>query len=503
MTPEPDHRFRTPSRGRFSFLAFGDSGLGSPEQQTLALLMAKEQPDLVLHVGDIAYESGTFSEFQANYFAYYASLMRRTPFFAVAGNHEYYTGMAAPYLALHAPPGDTVPPADYGRYYSFDWGDVHFVALDTTLLEYHPHAERMLEWLENDLRNSTARWRVAYFHHPPYPATHHADDPVCLLVRAHFVPVLDRYRVQLALTGHEHNYQRSLPMRGGRPVASGRATTYITTAGGGGVPHPSALTEFLAMNAAAYHYLRIEADANEIVVRAIGIDGKELDRATLANPSNTTIVNGASFSPSLAPGSLISIFGRGLAAQATAATSYPLPAALSGTSVMWNGIALPLFYVSTGQINAQLPVDARGDVPLQITTASGTVDATIKVAEAAPAIFPFGVRHLNGTPVGAASPAAPGETVVVFATGLGAVDLPVAAGQPAPIVPLSNVADPVVVEVGDIRVRPLFAGLSPGFAAVYQVNVVLPQDLPSRMYPLRLAVGTTTSEQVMVPVQGR
>src|SRR6266536_2639248 len=93
--------------------------------------MNQETPALVLHTGDIAYQSGTFEQFQAFYFDFYASIMKRAPFFPCPSNHDYDTNLAAPYLALHSVPTEGVPLADRGRYYSFDWGNVHFISLDS------------------------------------------------------------------------------------------------------------------------------------------------------------------------------------------------------------------------------------------------------------------------------------------------------------------------------------------------------------------------------------
>ena len=136
ITTDGGRQFKTPDfAGPFQFLVYGDSGAGTPEQGFVLQQMLKEQPDLVLHVGDIAYENGTYDEFTTNHFGVYFSMMKHLPFFPCPGNHEYYTNFAAPYLALHAPPTDTVPDGDLGRYYSYDWNGVHFVALDANLLD--------------------------------------------------------------------------------------------------------------------------------------------------------------------------------------------------------------------------------------------------------------------------------------------------------------------------------------------------------------------------------
>ncbi|PWU12035.1 MAG: hypothetical protein C5B51_01445 [Terriglobia bacterium] len=502
ITPNVTGQFRTAAPGSFSFLVFGDSGLGSPGQRDIALQMNAEKPDLVLHVGDIAYENGTFEEFTGNYFEYYWPLMNRVPFFTVAGNHEYQSPMAGPYIALQAVPNDTVPDRDRGRYYSFDWGDIHFVALDSDLLTSSALSSAMLAWLENDLASTGAKWRVAYFHHLPYPISHHLDDPLCAATRTQFVPILERHGVQLVLTGHEHTYQRSKPMRAGTPVTAGPGTTYITTGGGGGELHPVVPMDFLAYEKSDYHYLRVEADGSRITVHAIGRTGKEFDRVSLAFPSlNPPVVNAASFSTAVASGGLISIFGQGLATDAVLASGLPWPTSLAGSTVTLNGTLMPLIYTSPQQINAQIPLDASGSATLRVSTASGFSEATLAVSDTAPAIF--GVLHSNGTAVSSAFPARGGEALSIYMTGLGQVDRPIASGQPAPADPLLHVVTPVQVELGDVSVTPLFAGLTPGLAGVYQVNIVVPPDLQTRVYPLRVVSKGSPSNIQSVQVQSR
>jgi uncharacterized protein (TIGR03437 family) len=492
ITPESDHRFSTPGPGPFSFLVFGDSGDGSSHQLATTLQMVTEQPNFVIHVGDIAYQNGTFNEFTANYFEYYKTLMRRACFFAIAGNHEYYTPNAAPFLALHAPPTDTVPFADLGRYYSFDWGNIHFVGLDANLLDVQfPAARaRMLAWLESDLSNSQAAWKVAFFHQTPYPISQHVDDVIDIAARQQFVPILERHGVQLVLAGHEHSYQRSKPLRGGVPVASGAGTVYMVSGGGGGVLHPVSPQSYLDKEFSVWHYLKVEVDGPKLTIHAIGTDGKEFDRLVLTQPSldgSGAVVNGASFTTDLATGGFVSIFGQGLASGTSQASSFPLPLTLAGTSVTLNNTPMALTYVSAGQINAVLPLDALGPATLRVTTPAGLAETQVTVSDTAPAIFPFAITHVNGTLVSPAAQATPGETLIIYLTGLGQVDGRISTGQPAPSSPLLRVVGAVQVQIGDLSITPDFAGLTPGLVGVYQVNVVVPQSLPTKVYPLRVS----------------
>jgi uncharacterized protein (TIGR03437 family) len=502
LTPEVQYRFRTASPGPFSFLVFGDSGQGSPGQQAVAIRLAAEQPNLVLHVGDVAQIEGLFDEYASYYFEFYWTLMRQVPFFTVPGNHDYITAYANPYLSFQAPPVDSVPAPDEGRYYSFDRGDVHFIAIDSNLLSYEGASRRMLAWLENDLATTRATWRIPFFHHLPYPIDHHLGDPVCAAAQQQLVPLFERYGVQLVFSGHEHTYQRTKPMRGGIPVTSGPGTVYMVSGGGGGTLHDVVSTDFLANAQSVHHYLRVEADASRITMHAIGTDGKEFDTYSLIRPvlaAGTPVVDAAVAAPALAPGGLISIFGTGLAAE-TSQSPGPFPLSLSGTTVTVNGEPLPLLYVSSGQVNAQMPFDVRGAAVLRLTTSTGFIETAIKVLEAAPAIFPEGIRHATGASVTSALPARAGEAVVVYLTGLGQVTGGVMTGQAAPL-SLTPVLATVEAKIGDRSVAPFFAGLTPGFVGVYQVNVIVPADLPPGVYPFRILAGGNLSNALVLQVQ--
>ena len=519
VTPEsdtPPYRFSTPGPGPVSFLVFGDSGDGSSHQLAVTLQLVKENPNFVVHVGDITEESGTYNELTANYFEYYYTLMRRVCFFTIAGNHEYITQYSAPYLALHAPPTDTVPAPDSGRYYSFDWADIHFVGLDANLLDpYFADAQaRMLAWMDNDLAQSQALWKIVFFHQTAYPTFHHIDDPIDIAARALFVPILERHGVQLVLSGHEHNYQRSKPMRGGVPVPAGTSgTVYMVSGGGGGGlhdlnPQPQ---PFLDYEAAVWHYLRVNVDGPKLTIHAIEVDntypaGKEFDSVVLTVPPSSvlsnSVVNGASFTPSLAAGELVSIFGQGLASGTSQASGFPLPTSLDGSTVTLNGIPMALTFASPGQINAALPLDALGPAAVRVTTSAGFAETQINIADVAPAIFSSEITHTNGTPVSATAPVTPGETLVIYMTGLGQVDGKLGAGQAAPLSPLLRVVTPVVVQIGATTpITPDFAGLTPGLVGVYQVNVAVPQDLPDGVYSLRVSEKGIASNSQIIQVQ--
>ena len=513
LTPAPsvgeELRFRTAARGPVSFLAFGDSGEGSAQQERLANLMGAEDVNLILHAGDIAYPDGTYQEFEALYFAVYRDILSRIPVFLCPGNHDYYSPGAAPYLALTSHPVSNVSALERGRFYSFDWGDIHFVSLDTNdpLERAIAGTGSMFQWLEDDLRRTRKFWRIVFFHHPPYPTSlHHENNEVSVAVRRHLVPILERHGVPLVIAGHDHNYQRAIPLRGGVSTPIGTGTQYVVTGGGGTNLFSLPGSPIVAKGAAVHHYMRFDVDGSTLTMRAKGLDGAEFDRAVVAPVpavGEAAVVNAASYSPAVAPGTLITISGRSLAYREEQATAFPLPSSLLGVRVSINGQAIPLTYVSPDQINAQIPFTVSGNVTLVVTTPNGSASTAFAVTDTAPGIF-FGgapaIIHATGALVTAAAPALPGEFISIFLTGLGRVNSAISAGQASPSAPLASAVNPVEVRLGGVLISPTFAGLAPGYAGLYQVVVQIPAGTRSGTYPLEVMSRGAMSNSVSLPV---
>jgi uncharacterized protein (TIGR03437 family) len=224
------------------------------------------------------------------------------------------------------------------------------------------------------------------------------------------------------------------------------------------------------------------------------------------------VVNAASFAPagnSIAPGEFIALFGTGLAKSLQVATP-PYPATLNGVSVQINGKPAPIYFVSAIQINCLVPYSSTGTTAT-ITVTNGTVTSntvTVPLAPTAPGIFsskhsgagPGAIRHADFSLVNAASPAVSGETVLIYLTGMGAVN-PAATDGVAPTQLTNTIAQPVVL-VGGQQATVAFTGLAPGFPGLYQMNVTLP-SFPSGQGTLPLAISTNNAfhDQVVIPVQ--
>jgi 3',5'-cyclic AMP phosphodiesterase CpdA len=378
---------RTAGPGPFNFLVLGDSGWGianqTNEQFMIAQRMLAENPALVLHVGDLVYNpSGTYDSYQRNYFNYYAATMSSTPFFPCPGNHDYEVQNGAPFIAVHSVPTDGVPAADRGRYYSFDWGNVHFVALDAMLSLDNAinNGGGMLRWLDNDLRSTRQFWKIVYFHQPPFAKGPNEFDLPTFNARQYVVPILDANGVQIVLGGHEHSYQRSVPIRKSSFVDLGVGTSYFTSGGGGAILYDVSMVPLIAAAKSAFHYLRAEVQGTQLTMHSIRYDGVELDVSTIAPVpvfSDDPAVPQVTLSPGPVAGATIRIIGRNLATEETFLCSTTPLTQMAGTVVTVNGVPIQLLYVSPTQIYGQLPASVSGNITVRVTTANGFVEKSV------------------------------------------------------------------------------------------------------------------------------
>jgi len=200
------------------------------------------------------------------------------------------------------------------------------------------------------------------------------------------------------------------------------------------------------------------------------------------------IVQGASFlAGAVSPGSIISIFGVSLAAAEAWAASLPLPTQLAGASVQIGGRAAPLYYVSPGQINAQVPVELSTEASLVVRNGASASDpVTVFLRPAGPGIFtidasgsgPGAITHASTNRlVTSGLPASSGEFVQIYATGLGPVSPAVPSGQAAAEAPLSRTVSEVSVTMNGVPAQVSFSGLAPGFVGLYQVNARVPDGV--------------------------
>ena len=228
------------------------------------------------------------------------------------------------------------------------------------------------------------------------------------------------------------------------------------------------------------------------------------------------IINGASLTASLSPGTFAAIYGQNLSTSTVQATTTPWPTTLGGAQVSVGGKSAALSFASSTQLNIQIPVDAAsGSVQVTVTVqGKGSASATVTLASYSPGIFTFTptgstqslglIEHgKDGSTVTAQSPAQPGETLVVQAAGLGPTNPSVATGVAAPTSPpLAMTTTQPAVSVGCQQATVIFAGLSPGFVSLYQVNFTIPTSAPGGNLPVTLSIGGQTSNSVTLVVAG-
>ena len=206
------------------------------------------------------------------------------------------------------------------------------------------------------------------------------------------------------------------------------------------------------------------------------------------------VLNGASFAPTTYPisaGSIVSLFGSGMAPAGTSTTAAatPLPIALSGVSVTINGMPAPLFFVSPLQINAQVPFATVGTSAVIVVTNGGVASNVVSVplGPTSPGVFSFDLNGLGAgiivdsftfQPISADNPASEDQFVSIFLTGLGNVNPTVADGTVAPgAEPFARATDQNIQVLfgfeaiaGEIQ----YSGAAPGFVGLYQINVKVP-----------------------------
>lgn len=237
------------------FMAFGDSGDGGSDQYTLLQHMNDVPFEMMIHVGDLAYDKGAHADIDTQVFEPYAELLRHIPFFPVAGNHDYETDNGAPFREVFA-----LPPGGGEKWFSYDWGRIHFAAVDT-----EQDYATQVAWLDEDLASSKLPWKIVYLHHPLYSSGEHGSD---LPLRKLLEPVLEKHGVQLVFAGHDHHYERILPQKG---------IAHIVTGGGGRGVRTAGSSAFTALVDEVIHFVYAEVGVDEMVLHAIDGTGAEFD----------------------------------------------------------------------------------------------------------------------------------------------------------------------------------------------------------------------------------
>lgn len=236
----------------------GDVGTGGAAEQATADAINRIEEfgeyDALLLLGDNAYPSGDPAELKAKVLDPFADVLDGgTQLLPVLGNHD--DGFGDEQVAAFGLPG---------RWYSTVVGDVLIVSLDSN----RPGDIDQLKWLDETLTERRQRWTIVEMHHPPYSGGWHGSDRD---VRAAFGPLFERHRVDLVLTGHDHDYQRTQQISGVTYVVSGAAAKR----------RAANLADFTEVAMSRYHFTDITIWNDRLVLRAVDQNGRVFDEATL------------------------------------------------------------------------------------------------------------------------------------------------------------------------------------------------------------------------------
>jgi predicted MPP superfamily phosphohydrolase len=250
----------------FRFVAMGDTGSGLKGQYQLAAqLLASYQKapyEFVFLLGDNIYPDGNITRDaqQKFYKPYQALLDKQLPFYALLGNHDVDFGHATEQMQFFKMPA---------RYYTMVKGPVTFFVLDTNHFD-----STQKKWLQNNLQDSPAEWKIVLGHHPVMSSGFHGGSHALI---KDLKPLLEQYHVALYLCGHDHAYERFNPVNGVHYIVSG--------GGGASLRNFTHTLKETAFKKKTFEFLSIEIMGKVLSLEAIDASGATLDNLTLTHYS--------------------------------------------------------------------------------------------------------------------------------------------------------------------------------------------------------------------------
>jgi acid phosphatase len=245
------------------FVSVADTGTGDRGQYAVAKAISRyhsQNPfDLVVLAGDNIYNNGEIEKIGAVFERPYQPLLKQdVKFHACLGNHDIRTANGE----------HQVQYADFnmqGRYYTFRRDPVQFFALDTNV---NADWKTQLPWLEQELSRSDAPWKVVFGHHPVYTSGLYGVNQVFI---KNLTPLFQKYRVQLYINGHDHDYERTHPING---------TTYLIC-GAGAATRPVFRSEWTAYSASRLSFAALEVYSDRMVVSGINTNNRIFDQGII------------------------------------------------------------------------------------------------------------------------------------------------------------------------------------------------------------------------------
>ena len=283
----------------FKFLVFGDSQspvtgnnpYGVWRQTLHSAFEANPDAAFIINVGDLV----DYGQSEAHWDAWFEAskgVIDTIPAMVIPGNHESYgmgkIGKPTFFVKQFFLPQNG-PASLKNQVYSFDYGPVHIVMLDSQAVEQRNSGNIFSvqkPWLTSDLSSSNAIWKIASFHRAPYGVKPDRDESE---LRNAFCPILEKYGVNLVFNGHDHGIKRTYPLKDGTPVENPlEGTTYYVTGHSGPKAYPDVepmkYSAFFYASPVQPNYLVVEGTNKEISVKIVLQDGRVIDTFTIEKP---------------------------------------------------------------------------------------------------------------------------------------------------------------------------------------------------------------------------
>ena len=262
-----DYTFRTaaaPDHTNFKFVVFGDTRSDPIAHQNVVSSILTLAPDFVLHTGDMVAD-GLVANDWTTFFSIERKLMSQSPLYGVMGNHEHDSPI---YFDVFHFPGNE-------RWYSFDYGNIHFIGLQIDSAGGFQADSEQARWLESDLAQTQQPWKIVFFHVPPHSSGEHGGDE---RIRDALEPILKKYQVDVVFNGHDHDYERLMT----------NSIVYIVTGGGGAPLYRQVLTDpASAYFTSTLHSVLVNVDGLQLNLTGVRADGARFDEFTLKKASPT------------------------------------------------------------------------------------------------------------------------------------------------------------------------------------------------------------------------
>ena len=256
-----------PGTPNWRMVAYGDNRTYPETHKRIVTQILDLNPSMIIHSGDLVAHGGNYEQWKEQYFDPMKGLSENIAVFPSLGNHEWNSPYYYEYMSL--------PDENDESYYSFDYGNAHFIALNSNQREEpFDMNSKQTKWLIKDLKkNADAKWKIVYFHHPLFRC-----HPTRGIEAQRWVwqDVFEKYGVDLVINGHDHYYQRTYAI-GNYQGKPSRGIYHIISGGGGAPNYPVVPKTHAAYRRSVHHITVMDFQGDRIVGRAIDDQGNIFD----------------------------------------------------------------------------------------------------------------------------------------------------------------------------------------------------------------------------------